>query len=102
MREKPMLRPGNQKVPIQVAPSNRVYADPELTNDFNQPVFGLEGLSFRMSPVCGTSTSARHNQLMIDKIRDLCDVDVSDTLPKFFEEAMEFTKHEQPILSQFD
>ena len=38
---KPMPRPGT-KVPIEFAPSNRVYANAELTDDFIRRVFGRD------------------------------------------------------------
>jgi hypothetical protein len=74
---KPMPRPGT-KVPIEFAPSSRVYADPELTDDFICRVLGLDWAFVSDQSSLWDFHTGETNEVLIAKIKDLYGVDVSD------------------------
>jgi hypothetical protein len=74
---KSMPRPGT-KVPIEFAPSSRVYADPELTDDFIRRVLGLDWAFVSDESSLWDFHNGETNDVLIAKIRDLYGVDVSD------------------------
>lgn len=74
---KPMPRPGT-KVPIEFAPSTRVYADQGLAEDFIRRVLGLEWAFISDQSSLWDFHTGETNQILIAKIQDLYGVDVSD------------------------
>jgi hypothetical protein len=74
---KPMPRPGT-KVPIEFAPSSRVYADQGLADDFIRRVLGLEWAFVSDQSSLWDFHTGETNQVLITKIQDVYGVDVSD------------------------
>jgi len=74
---KPMPRPG-AKVPIEFAPSNRVDANPELTEDFIRRVLGLDWAFVSDESRLWDFHTGETNEVLIAKIKDLYGVEVSD------------------------
>jgi hypothetical protein len=74
---KPMPRPGT-KVPIEFAPSNRVYAHPDLADDFIRRVLGLDWAFVSDQSSLWDFHTGEANEILIAKIKDLYGVDVSD------------------------
>lgn len=74
---KSMPRPGT-KVPIEFAPSNRVYANPELTDDFIRRVLGIDWAFVSDQSSLSDFHTAETNEVLNAKIKDLYGVDVSD------------------------
>jgi len=74
---KPMPRPG-AKVPIEFAPSNQVYANPELTDDFVRRVLGLDWAFVSDQSSLWDFHTGETNEVLIARIKDLYGVDVSD------------------------
>jgi len=72
-----MPRPGT-KVPIEFAPSTRVYADQGLAEDFIRRVLGLEWAFISDQSSLWDFHTGETNQILIAKIQDLYGVDVSD------------------------
>lgn len=72
-----MPRPGT-KVPIEFAPSVRVYAHPELTNDFIQRVLGLDWAFISDGSSLGDFHTEETNDVLHAKIKQVYGVDVSD------------------------
>jgi hypothetical protein len=74
---KPIPRPGT-KVPIEFAPSSRVYSDPELKDDFIRRVLGLDWAFISDESSLWDFHTDETNDVLITKIRDLYGVEVSD------------------------
>ncbi|HTY84575.1 MAG TPA: hypothetical protein VMB19_10160 [Silvibacterium sp.] len=74
---KPLPRPGT-KVPLEFAPSNRVHAHPELTEDFIQRVLGLDWAFVSDESSLWDFHTDKTNDLFNAKIKDVYGVDVSD------------------------
>jgi len=74
---KAMPRPGT-KAPIEFAPSNRVYAHPELTEDFIQRVLGLDCAFVSDQSSLWDFHTEDTNDVLNVKIREVYGVDVSD------------------------
>lgn len=72
-----MPRPGT-KVPIEFAPSDRVYAHPELTDDFIHRVLGLDWAFVSDQSSLWHFHTGETNDVVIAKIKDIYGVDVSD------------------------
>jgi hypothetical protein len=74
---KVMPRPGT-KVPIEFAPSDRVHAHPELTDDFIQRVLGLDWAFVSDESSLWDFHTDDTNDVLNAKIREVYGVDVSD------------------------
>lgn len=74
---KSMPRPGT-KVPIEFALSNRVYARPELTDDFIQRVLGLDWAFVSDESSLWDFHNDETNYVLNAKIKEIYGVDVSD------------------------
>jgi predicted RNase H-like HicB family nuclease len=74
---KPMPRPGT-KVPIEFAPSGRVYADFELADDFIRRVLGLDWAFVSDESSLWDFHTGETNDALVAKISLLYGVDVSD------------------------
>ncbi len=74
---KRMPRPGT-KVPLEFAPSDRVYADPELADDFIRRVLGLDWAFVSDQSSLWDFHTGETNEALVAKISLLYGVDVSD------------------------
>jgi len=74
---KPMPRPGTN-VPIEFAPSDGVYAHPDLTDDFIRRVLGLDWAFVSDQSSLWDFHEGQTNEALIAKIKELYGVDVSD------------------------
>jgi hypothetical protein len=72
-----MPRPGG-KVPIEFAPSNRVYTHPELTEDFIKRVLGLDWAFVSDQSSLWDFHTEDANDVLNAKIKEVYGVDVSD------------------------
>ncbi len=67
---KPWLRPGT-RVPIEFAPSGRVYADHELADDFIRRVLGLDWAFVSDESSLWDFHTGETNEALVAKIREL-------------------------------
>ena len=74
---KPMPRPGT-KVELEFAPSNQVYAHPELTDELIRRVLGVDWAFVSDQSSLGDFHIDETNDVLTARIRDLYGVDVSD------------------------